>query len=440
MSQTHRISRRHMIAALAALPVLAPGLVRAQSILDASTLGVVGDNGADQSPALQLALQQAAAAGQTLRLPPGVIAVRNIDFPSNIVVEGVPGRTQLTAPADANAAVITDRGNVVLRDIGFAGGNNGLAIEFSDDITIERCTFRNSAIGVAITDSGVIIRDGRFTELGDAAIHAMDSRGLLLTGNRIDYCGNAGIRIWRAAAGPDRSIVSNNRIANIDWRGGGNGQNGNGINIFKADEVTIADNHLSDCAFTAVRLNTTKNTIVSGNTCLRSGEVAIFSEFAFSGSVIANNIVDGAATGISITNLDSGGHLATCTGNIVRNITPTSPVNPDTMPVGIFAEADTAITGNSVQNVPGVGIAAGYGAFLRNVLVANNVVSATRIGVGVSVVEGTGPVQVSGNLIHATEHAIAGLAWTDIVEPDLATNASRFDNVSISGNSAGLAP
>ena len=24
-------------------------------------------------------------------------------------------------------------------------------------------------------------------------------------------------------------------------------------------------------------------------------------------------------TGISITNLDSGGHLATCTGNIVRN-------------------------------------------------------------------------------------------------------------------------
>ena len=435
-----RPNRRHVIAALAALPVLAPALARAQSSLDATSLGVVGDSGVDQSPALQLALQQAASAGPSLRLPPGVINVRNIDSPGNIIVEGVPGRTELSAAADANAAVITDRGSVVLRDIGFAGGNTGLLIEYSDDITIERCRFRNSGIGVAITDSGVGINDSRFTELADAAIHAMDSRGLLLAGNRVDYCGNAGIRIWRSATGPDRSIVSNNRIANIDWRGGGNGQNGNGINIFKADEVIIADNHLSDCAFTAVRLNTTKNTVVSGNVCLRSGEVAIFSEFAFSGSVIVNNLIDGAATGISITNLDSGGHLATCSGNIVRNITPTSPVNPDTMPVGIFAEADTSITGNTVQAVPGVGIAAGYGAFLSNVLVANNVVSATRIGVGVSVVEGTGPVQVSSNLIHATEHAIAGLAWTDIVEPDLATNASRFDNVSISGNSAGLAP
>ncbi|KKB82738.1 hypothetical protein VW29_15470 [Devosia limi DSM 17137] len=440
MSQLSRPSRRHIVAALLALPVFAPRLAQAQSSLDATSLGVVGDSGADQSPALQLALQQAAAAGQTLRLPPGVISVRNIEVPGNIIVEGVPGRTRLTAPVDTNAAVIADRGNVVLRDIDFAGGNNGLIIEFSDDIALERCSFRNSAIGVAITDSGVTIMDSRFSELDDAAIHAMDSRGLLITGNRIDYCGNAGIRIWRSQTGPDRSIVSNNRIANIDWRDGGNGQNGNAINIFRADEVTVADNHLSDCAFTAVRLNTTRNTIVSGNVCLRSGEVAIFSEFAFSGSVIANNLIDGAATGISITNLDSGGHLATCTGNIVRNITPTSPVNPDTMPVGIFAEADTAITGNTVQTVPGVGIAAGYGAFLRNVLVANNVVSATRIGVGVSVVEGTGPVQVSGNLIHATEHAIAGLAWTDIVEPDLATNAGRFDNVSISGNSVGLAP
>ncbi len=33
-----------------------------------------------------------------------------------------------------------------------------------------------------------------FSELGQAAIFAMDSRGLMLRGNRIDQCGNAGIR------------------------------------------------------------------------------------------------------------------------------------------------------------------------------------------------------------------------------------------------------
>ena len=140
-----------------------------------------------------------------------------------------------------------------------------------------------------------------------------------------------------------------NRIANIDWRGGGNGQNGNGINVFRADDVIIASNHVSGCAFSAVRINAGRNNQVTGNTCLDCGETAIFSEFGFSGSAIANNVIDGAATGISIANLDSEGHLATCTGNIVRNIAPVSRTNPDTTPVGIFAEADVAITGNVVD-------------------------------------------------------------------------------------------
>ena len=266
----------------------------------------------------------------------------------------------------------------------------------------------------------------------------MDSRGLLITGNRIAECGNAGIRIWRSQNGADGSLITNNRIEKIDWRGGGNGQNGNGINIFKADEVVVSDNHITDCAFTAVRLNSTNNTSVSGNICIRSGEVAIFSEFAFSGSVIANNIIDGAAAGISITNLDQGGQLATCLGNIVRNITPASLVNPDTTPTGIFAEANTAISGNTVQNVPGIAIGAGYGPFLRNVLISTNVISDSHIGIGVSVVEDCGPVHIADNMIYnPTKFAAIGLRWTDIAEPDLLANADRFPHVTVSGNVVG---
>lgn len=422
-------NRRHVLAGLALLA--ATPAARAQSILDARTLGVVGDTGQNQGPALQAALDQAATAGQTLQLPPGIIHVAGLDFPSNLVVQGVPGSTELTLLPDGNAMSIHDRGPLVLRDIGFASGAVGLAIVASTDITLERCRFRASAIGVSIADAGVTIRDCHFTELGDAAIHAMDSRGLFITGNSIDTCGNAGIRIWRSENGADGSIVTANRIANIDWRGGGNGQNGNGINVFKADEVIVANNHLADCAFTAVRLNSTNNTQVIGNTCLRSGEVAIFSEFAFSGSIIANNIIDTAATGISITNLDSGGQLAVCSGNIVRNITPASAVNPDTIPIGIFAEAETAITGNSVQNVPGVAIAAGYGTFLRNVLISSNVVSQSTIGIGVSVVDGAGPVHIGHNAVTASQYAVVGLAWSEVVEPDLIANAGRYGNVSV---------
>lgn len=424
MSQIKPVHRRHVLAGLTFLATTSA--VRAQSILDAASLGVVGGAGENQSAALQNALDQAAGQGRILQLPAGIIHVSGLDFPSNLVVQGVPGSTELTVIAEGSGMQVHDRGTLVVRDIGFSGG---LAIEASDDIVLERCRFRNAAIGVTIADAGVTIRDCNFTELDDAAIHAMDSRGLLIAGNRIDLCGNAGIRVWRSRNGADGSIITGNRIANIDWRGGGNGQNGNGINIFRADEVIVADNHIADCAFTAIRLNSTNNCQVSGNVCMRSGEVAIFSEFVFSGSVIANNIIDGAATGISVTNLDQGGQLAVVSGNVVRNITPASLVNPDTIPIGIFAEADTAITGNTVQNVPGVAIGAGYGTFLRNVLISANVVSESRYGIGVSVVDGAGAVQIAGNLVAAHDHAVIGLAWQDVVETDLLGNLDRYPNV-----------
>lgn len=430
MIQTLLANRRHVLAGAVALAAATPLAARAQTMLDATTLGVSADTGQDQTAAMQAALEQAAQAGQTLRLPGGVIEVHSLSLPGNLVVEGVPGRTELSLSADGTGIAIDERLSVILRDIGFSGGTKGLSISASGDITLERCHFRGAEIGIDIVDAGVTVRDCRFTELDDAAIHAMNSRGLLISGNRIDHCGNAGIRIWRSENGADGSIITNNRIANIDWRGGGNGQNGNGVNVFWADEVIVSDNHFADCAFSAIRLNSTNNTQVSGNICLRSGEVAIFSEFAFSGSIIANNIVDGAAQGISITNLDNGGQLAVCSGNIVRNITPSSAVNPDTSPVGIFAEAQTAITGNTVQNVPGLAIAAGYGSFLQNVLISGNVISTSITGIGVSVVDGAGPVHIGGNSIVGAAHAVVGLAWDEVVETDLVANGTRYANVS----------
>jgi uncharacterized secreted repeat protein (TIGR03808 family) len=436
MMKINATTRRQVLAGLALLATATPA--RAQGVLDATTLGLVPDSQADQSDILQHALGQAADSGQVLRLPRGIIYAQGLDLPGGLVIEGVPGSTTISPFSGGMIGSIHEHSALVLRDITFSGrgtaeGTSGLlSFEYADSIALERCVFRGApGVAVNIVDAAVTIRDCEFGDIGDAAIHASDSRGLLISGNRIDGCGNAGIRIWRGERGPDGSIVTANRIANIDWRGGGNGQNGNGINVFNADEVIVADNHIADCAFTAVRLNTTNNTQVSGNTCLRSGEVAIFSEFEFSASVIANNIIDGAATGISITNLDTGGQLAVCSGNIVRNITPTSAVNPDTIPIGIFAEAETAITGNTVQGVPGIAIAAGYGTFLRNVLISANVVSESDIGIGVSVVEGAGAVHIGGNAVVARQHAIVGLAWTDVVETDLVANAINYPNVSL---------
>jgi uncharacterized secreted repeat protein (TIGR03808 family) len=152
--------------------------------------------------------------------------------------------------------------------------------------------------------------------------------------------------------------------------------------------------------------------------------------------VIADNVVDGAATGISITNLDQGGHLATCTGNIVRNIAAKSANNPDTRPVGIYAEADTVISGNTVETVPGYGIVAGYGPFVRNVIVSGNVITGAQTGIGVSVVQeqSPGPVRVSGNIISGAAMGIVGMEWEKVVSPDLAGDAGRYPNVVVADN------
>ena len=43
-----------------------------------------------------------------------------------------------------------------------------------------------------------------------------------------------------------------------------------------------------------------------GNSCARLGEAAIYAEFSAEGTVIANNLVDRAAAGISVANFAKG--------------------------------------------------------------------------------------------------------------------------------------
>ena len=52
----------------------------------------------------------------------------------------------------------------------------------------------------------------------------------------------------------------------------------------------------------------------------RLGEVALYAEFGFEGALIASNIVEAAATGISVTNFNEGGRLAVVQGNLIRNL------------------------------------------------------------------------------------------------------------------------
>ncbi|MDN3719791.1 TIGR03808 family TAT-translocated repetitive protein [Roseibium salinum] len=178
----------------------------------------------------------------------------------------------------------------------------------------------------------------------------------------------------------------------------------------------ISNNRVADCAFSAIRSNTGSNVQITGNSCLRSGETGIYSEFGFQGAVIANNIVDGATTGISIANFMDGGRMAICSGNLIRNISEVGPYPPEVsgFGVGIAAEADTTLTGNVIEGAPRFGMLLGWGPYMRNIAASQNVIRDCGTGIAISVVEGTGSAIITNNIVQgAKSGAINGFRWLE---------------------------
>jgi uncharacterized secreted repeat protein (TIGR03808 family) len=151
-----------------------------------------------------------------------------------------------------------------------------------------------------------------------------------------------------------------------------------------------------------VRGNAAANIHMEGNAISDVREVALYAEFGFEGALIANNTVDGAAIGVSVTNFNQGGRLASVHGNIIRNLLPKRPAGTDpadSAGIGIAVEADTAVTGNVIESAPTAGMILGWGHHLRDVAATGNVIRQADIGIGVSVATGAGNALIANNVI-----------------------------------------
>src|SRR4029453_16617687 len=76
----------------------------------------------------------------------------------------------------------------------------------------------------------------------DVGVFSLDSTGLQILANVIEGCANNGVQVWRSRKGDDGTLVAANRIGRIAAKSGGSGQNGNGVNIFRAGGVIVSDN------------------------------------------------------------------------------------------------------------------------------------------------------------------------------------------------------
>jgi uncharacterized secreted repeat protein (TIGR03808 family) len=104
--------------------------------------------------------------------------------------------------------------------------------------------------------------------------------------------------------------------------------------------------------------------------------------------------------------------------------------------IGIYVEADTTVSGNVIENAPSFGIVAGWGKYLRDVVISNNVIRNAFVGVGVSVSPGAGTALVNNNVIsEAPRGAVVGLDHARPITPDLsAEGAQRFAQVVVGTN------
>jgi uncharacterized secreted repeat protein (TIGR03808 family) len=241
--------------------------------------------------------------------------------------------------------------------------------------------------------------------------------------------------VWRTEPGEDGTIVAANRIERIQARAGGSGENGNGINAFRAGNVLVSGNRITDCAYSAIRGNAATNIQMIGNSCARIGEVALYAEFGFEGALIANNLVDGAASGIAVTNFNEGGRLAVVQGNIIRNLKRREAEPEDKRGEGISVEADAVVSGNVIEGAPTAGITAGWGQYRRDISITGNLVRDTGIGILVSSDPAGGACLIAQNMVSGAKNgAIRAMDHGQAIGPDLASSTSTDPRVSVSGN------
>jgi uncharacterized secreted repeat protein (TIGR03808 family) len=450
------VNRRHLIGASAAgvagalaMPSDAARAAPLTSVLgrDATQYGVRPGSPDDQTRVLQRAIDEAARAQVPLALPPGIYRTGLLRLQNGTQLIGVRGATKLVFNGGASMFQSEGANHVDLIGITLDGGGVALPARRGlvhclggSDIRISDCEISGSGgAGIWFEQVSGDVSGNIITNTASTAFVSFDARGLLVARNTIVGTNDNGVEILRSAIGDDGTLVLDNRIEDIKAGPGGSGQYGNAINAFRAGNVIVRGNRIRNCDYSAVRGNSASNIQISGNSVSDVREVALYSEFAFEGAVIANNTVDGAAFGVSVCNFNEGGRIAVVQGNIIRNLLPKRPIGTapdDDAGVGIYVEADSSVTGNVIENAPSFGIMAGWGKYLRDVVISGNVIRKAFVGVGVSVAPGAGTALVNANMIsEAPRGAVVGLDHARPVTPDLsAEGAQRFTQVVVGSN------
>ncbi len=189
------------------------------------------------------------------------------------------------------------------------------------------------------------------------------------------------------------------------------GASANGVAL-KRGSARIANCHFVDMRRTALISEDSSTVEIAHNHIHACGDHGILVRVTDPGeAMIANNIVDEAATGIAVRSFSEGG-LAVVRGNFVRNLSfrkcaPSSGT-------GISIEAGAWVSGNVVDNASGFGILVGRG----EATVTDNRLRNVYVGIGIPANRSAGTALMTGNaIVGAKDGAIRAVGGTGADRP-----------------------
>ncbi len=397
-------------------------------------------------------LQAAVVAGRPYRLKPGVTTLYHVLLPDGAHLLGAPGGSTLRLGYDGGLfANPGPQRAVTLENITFDGANRPIGEAFGlgnfydvAEVAVENCVFRNSTTGLFQHRCGGRIRLSRFHDLLGTAIHDDNCAGMVIDSNRIERIGDNGVHHWSLhSRRHDGSRISNNVIADIHNRSGGDGMFGNGVRVAECGPVTIENNAIERCAYTAVRNTSCWQVTVAENRCKGFNEKAMYAEFSFRDAVFRNNVISDCGAGISATNYlgPGNGDGALLEGNVITGLRPSHPdheFGPRSGWLhGVHGEGDARIVGNTVVGSPAVAILAGFFAARHNVTVEDNRLIDNEYAIGFANQDGVEACAIRRNDIRGSKKAnIVAMFQERIVSGDLSAPgaASGYKNIEIRDN------
>ena len=453
--------RRATVFGLRRREFLLGGVSLALSGLRASQSLASTDSVASATAAFWLGCHNSAQTGVAYRIPAGVTTIYSTWIPDGTIVVGIPGQSIIQNTQGLAAVFGRNAAKIVIESLIFDGAgvkpqiaSQGL-LDFEGVTTfhLNDVTVRNAGgVGISNWKSGGHILDCTIKNVGDAGYHSLDGLGVVIgrdgNGNLIKNCGNAGIQIWTSVLwAVDGSLVQNNTINNILAVSGGEGEYGNGVNVYLAGEVTVDNNNINGCAFSAVRNSSGLDFVATDNVCTNSGERAMWAELQFKNARFQNNTISVAGAGLSLTNFDrtaNTGCGGSAIGNTISGLHATDPDadwknNPvsNAAMVGIEAEGDIQVTGNKIFGPSRIGIQCGFGPALANVNCESNTVEGAQYGVGFATQSPAGPAMISQNhFIGCTVAKIVSMNSSGVTSGDLFGQKSPYAPVTIGVNYA----